>query len=376
MITRSLRDESVDQQPLASIAIQCGCGYCDGCIRSVNTRRDDGLMFCQDGTHREESTSVSTFFISRTRTSSAPNARPRRRPKCCFLTFYAFSGVFPSTSNTTTTTITMPRERGIHTPHLKGEDRKRIYILYHDACMTKVQIKQRTGYTDNQIRTAIRDPTLKPRSGRPPFLNADQHKELDTFFTASKANRFMTFLELSMCLFGGIFGVYSIRSALRRLGFSRRIARRKPPIDEDIRDLRLEWAHLHKDWAFEQWAQILWTDETWVTGGTHRRQFMTRRVGEELNPDCIDERPRKKKGWMFWGCFSGLPGRDLAYSGRRIGARSTPRDINNTSSLSSTAGSDYAGRRMERSSLSCRIKHLLTEQPPRPIISRNVIYAL
>ena len=33
---------------------------------------------------------------------------------------------------------------------------------------------------------------------------------------------------------------------------------------------------------------------------------MTRKAGEELDPTCIVERIPKKKGWMFWGCFSGI----------------------------------------------------------------------
>jgi hypothetical protein len=31
---------------------------------------------------------------------------------------------------------------------------------------------------------------------------------------------------------------------------------------------------------------------------------VTRRVGEELNDTCLVDKLRKKRGWMFWGCFS------------------------------------------------------------------------
>jgi transposase len=33
--------------------------------------------------------------------------------------------------------------------------------------------------------------------------------------------------------------------------------------------------------------------------------WVTRRVGEELEDTCIVEKLRRKRGWMFWGCFSG-----------------------------------------------------------------------
>jgi len=55
----------------------------------------------------------------------------------------------------------------------------------------------------------------------------------------------------------------------------------------------------------EQWYEILWTDETWVTGGRHTRTWVTRRAGEEWDPTCIVEKHQRKKGWMFWGCFHG-----------------------------------------------------------------------
>jgi hypothetical protein len=54
---------------------------------------------------------------------------------------------------------------------------------------------------------------------------------------------------------------------------------------------------------------ILWSDETWVTGGRHTRTWVTRRQGEELDPTCIVERIQRKGGWMFWGCFSRLAGK-------------------------------------------------------------------
>ena len=55
----------------------------------------------------------------------------------------------------------------------------------------------------------------------------------------------------------------------------------------------------------EQWYEILWTDETWVTGGRHTRTWVTHRAKEEWDPTCIVERHQRKKGWMFWGCFHG-----------------------------------------------------------------------
>jgi hypothetical protein len=79
------------------------------------------------------------------------------------------------------------------------------------------------------------------------------------------------------------FGVKkdAIHTALLQEGFHRRLAIHKPSINERIRRTRLVWAEEHKDWTMDQWYQILWTDETWITAGRHTRTWVTRRPGEE-----------------------------------------------------------------------------------------------
>ena len=87
----------------------------------------------------------------------------------------------------------------------------------------------------------------------------------------------------------------------------RAVRRKKPPLSEANRIKRLAWAIEHKDWTDEQWGQILWSDESWVQPGYHRRQFCTRLKGssELFLPDCITHRWQRKIGWMFWGYISG-----------------------------------------------------------------------
>ncbi|KAF6802683.1 hypothetical protein CPLU01_16146, partial [Colletotrichum plurivorum] len=136
-------------------------------------------------------------------------------------------------------------------------------------------------------------------------MTTEQEEELVEYVTSSKQGRRATFLQLSIALFNAVFGMYAIRAALRRLGFKRCIARRKPPINEQTRQRRLAWAQEHRYWTIDQWRSILWSDETWITGGHHRKQYVTRRLGEEWDPTCVIERHQRKQGWMFWGCFSG-----------------------------------------------------------------------
>ena len=202
----------------------------------------------------------------------------------------------------------MPWEKGQSgRSQLTTEERARVRTLYFDGRLNKAEIRQITGYTRNQVAYAIaaESAIVKPRSGRPTVLSKEEEDYLVIFICSSKESRRMSFLELSQVLFEKRFGMWAIKNTLYRLGFRRRVARKKPPITEKNRQTRLQWAKDHKDWTAEQWMQILWTDETWVTGGSHAKQFVTRRSDEEWDPTCIVEKHQRKAGWMFWGCFSG-----------------------------------------------------------------------
>lgn len=210
----------------------------------------------------------------------------------------------------------MPRPKGHRTRQLSIEDRRTIRTLYYDGGLPPNEIRSRlqNRYTNDQIRYSIRADQDAPRfsdRGRDSYLTDEQTQRLVNYVIGSKIGRRASWLELSLfsiSIIGIQVGFYCIRSTLRRLGFKRYIARRKPPLNDRQRALRLAWAEAHRDWTPEQWQQILWTDETWVTGGPHRQQYVTRREGEEFHQDCIQERHQRKEGWMFWGCFSGIPG--------------------------------------------------------------------
>jgi hypothetical protein len=144
-------------------------------------------------------------------------------------------------------------------------------------------------------------------------MTPDEEFRLVSLVTLNSEHRFMSWLELSTVFEDGKFGLYAIRSKLRRHGFKRYSARRKPPLSQKIRDWRLAWATARKDWTIEQWAQVFWSDETWVTGTSHHNSYVTRRVDEAFHDDCVVEKRGKAKGsWMFWASFSGATGKGPA----------------------------------------------------------------
>jgi transposase len=160
--------------------------------------------------------------------------------------------------------------------------------------------------TTRQVRYATSH-QLTPqnrKSGPKPVINTPCRDRLVRFIQSSKETRRMQYEEVATRLGWNVSG-RAIRRALKKEGFSRHIARRKPPISEANRVARLQWAREHIDWTREQWETILWTDETWVLPGKHTRIWVTRAAGEEWDPTCIIEKIPRKQGWMFWGSFHG-----------------------------------------------------------------------
>ena len=184
-------------------------------------------------------------------------------------------------------------------PDLTRDERLQVQTL-RNAGFSYDQIVQQLGFTYNQVGHACRAPnaTLKKRSGRPGLLNAEQTEELIFFVTSSQTARRMPYSKIPLAL-GWDCSEYAICHALRNAGFKRYVAYRKPLINEKNRQLRLDNAIERVDWPLERYHEILWTDETWVTAGPHRKVWVTQRQHKAYDETCIVEREQRPKGWMF-----------------------------------------------------------------------------
>lgn len=181
--------------------------------------------------------------------------------------------------------------------------------LYFDGNFTKDEIEAKTGYTQNQIRTALHNPTPEFKSrGRKAFLSEMHTDTLIEYVSSSQEGRrsfWQVLAGIALSLFSILIGWTAIRNAFYRREYRRYHARLKPPISEANANKHIAWATEHKTWTIEKWRTILWSDETWITGSHHRQIWVTRCRGEEWNSSYIVEKHQRKNGWIFWGCFSG-----------------------------------------------------------------------
>ena len=118
----------------------------------------------------------------------------------------------------------------------------------------------------------------KKNKGRSPKLTDVQVDELEEYVRMSRETRRMSYLELSSKFPDWNVGELAIKNALERRGYSRCIARQKPPISERNRAIRRSWAEAHLLWSEEDWSRILWSDETYINDSSTRK-YVTRMVG-------------------------------------------------------------------------------------------------
>lgn len=175
-----------------------------------------------------------------------------------------------------------------HRRHLSRDERIKIHAL-REVGLTYERIASELRITKRQVQYAILNHVTSPkkRTGRPPALREQQVDELESFVTSSSIARRMSYFELAKNVFSH-WNVSErvIKLALNKRGYERRMARPKPALTEKRKRARLEWAESHRSWTIEQWSQILWTDETWVTGGKHTVTWITRKVSNKICDVC------------------------------------------------------------------------------------------
>ena len=87
------------------------------------------------------------------------------------------------------------------------------------------------------------------------------------------------------------------RKWVSKLGFRYYTPAVKPKINKEHKKIKLEWAHLHKNWSSEQWRQVIWSDESrFRVSGNDGTLIVLRKEGERYE-SCHTLRSVK-----FGGC--------------------------------------------------------------------------
>lgn len=186
--------------------------------------------------------------------------------------------------------------------------KKRCYVqaLHFRAGWTYQKIAADQGLSLGTVHNICKGPaTPKKRKGRPFSIDTPTRRSLVATATMSSAHRRMPLMEVAeLC---GVRGSErTIRKAFSLEGYSRRVARKKPFLEERHKQMRLAFANQHRGWTVEDWRRVIWTDECYVwLEGSRGTTWVTRRHGEEYDGDCIAPKFPKRNSVMIWGGIVG-----------------------------------------------------------------------
>ncbi|GBM17162.1 Transposable element Tcb2 transposase [Araneus ventricosus] len=130
----------------------------------------------------------------------------------------------------------------------------------------------------------------KPGQGRPRATTATEDRYLSII---ARRNRGATASQLSRDLYAGTGTRVSRVTVSKRLRETGLFARRPAvcvPLTSTNRRVRLAWCREHRDWSMDQWASVLFTDESRFSLNTDsRRTFIWREPGTRYLPSNVRE---------------------------------------------------------------------------------------
>ena len=207
--------------------------------------------------------------------------------------------------NKCSTSIKRPQRR-----HLPNDARLRA-IRMLEAGMRQVEVARRLGVPQSVIsrlrtRLAQTNSTLdRRRSGRSRSTSQAQ----DLFLrTSALRSRSVSAEQLRECLSrtGTRVSVQAVRNRLHSAGLRAWRPYVEVPLSQRHRHARLAWTRQHRRWTNQQWATVLFTDESrFLLDMLDRRRHVWRRRGERYTNCAIVEHDRYKGGsLMVWGGIS------------------------------------------------------------------------
>lgn len=198
------------------------------------------------------------------------------------------------------------------------EKRVKITVLHEEGYPIR-KICERTGVSYGGVHAIISKfkstGMIKnmQRLGRPKITTKAEDRKI---VVTCKRDRFKAAPEIAAEINKHRSKKLSTTTVKRRLitvGLNGRVAAKKPLLRKRNSKARMKFAKDHLHWTRDDWAKVLWTDESkFQIFNTNRRVYVRRFKHERTSKRCIV--PTVKHGGgnvMVWGCFSAAGVGDL-----------------------------------------------------------------
>ena len=98
----------------------------------------------------------------------------------------------------------------------------------------------------------------------------------------------------------------TIRNMLKREGLKSAVKRKRPFLSNAHKRARLEFALEHQHWTLDDWARVIWSDETKINRlGSDGRLWVWKRPGSALTEQHVNGTVKFGGGsLMLWGCMT------------------------------------------------------------------------
>jgi transposase len=157
----------------------------------------------------------------------------------------------------------------------------------------------------NPLLRYVQDAT---RSGRPPLATEEKKKDLISVITRNSTTRQYSAQQIADAVYKKYkwrISPSTVRRILAKAGYKNVKLTTKPGLNTKQRLKRLWFCYQVKDWTLEDWAQVIWSDETSVMLNVQRGKRRCWRRPDEVNDEkVIRTRWKGRKEFMVWACFT------------------------------------------------------------------------
>src|SRR5690349_19495866 len=146
----------------------------------------------------------------------------------------------------------------------------------------------------------------RPRSGRPRKLT-ERNKRLISKLLKKKETRTATTIAKSLKTHNNINVCRrTVSNALKTMGYSCRIKKKKPKLTEKHKKARLEWAKAHESWTSDEWRKVIWSDESKfnLLNSDGKEYYWTNRPDEITEESVSPTLKFGGGGIMVWSCIT------------------------------------------------------------------------
>ena len=187
-------------------------------------------------------------------------------------------------------------------------DEKMVIVALYETLGTYEAVAEKVGRTRTTVLNTVRKynatksyKTIK-RSGRPRKTSPTDDRKIlidmqkDRDITAEQLLKANPILQVSKD---------TIRRRIRESGeFNSYWKTKKPFINKENRGKRVQWCRAHRGWTKQQWARVLWSDESPYVLRFNRKTRVWRRRSERYERFATKATVKHDIKINVWGCFA------------------------------------------------------------------------